>query len=163
MAQHNNPSIANDAVRILNSKGGESVSNELAPLTPVIPILRYANIARSAVNLNSASATIYTTPSDKDFYLTAAAIARTSSNAATGVQSTITATIEGVSRVLLDLPRLTSQQEQPASSLSQTWAYCPIKIDRNTIIAVTNNDGTGTIRTHATIQGYTVEVISVPS
>ena len=144
----------NDAIR------GNSVSN-IAPtkindsVQPVINInpkdYRRVNIVKRV----GTAATVYTTPTDKDFYLVAFNISAGSLTAGTNTWN-LSATIDGDSSatalayIYLEITAGTSSQD----STSQNFKY-PIKIARGTNIT-TSGAGTFSGRS-CTIYGYTVE------
>lgn len=154
MVRHNNPTISLDATRILNLKA-EGFDSELTKLTPVIQIKPKTNIVRSQNCFNATSATVYTTPADKDFYLISAVLSTSKDATATSTTTSITTTIDGGSgQDILRLGLLTLTSERTAIS---TQFNPPIKIDRNVAITVKNETAVGNMRSVASIAGYTVE------
>lgn len=155
MAKHYNPSITEDASRILNTKTGDNVGVEVNPIIqPVIQITRTCNIVKSTQASNTLTATIYTTPSDKDFYLTSASISMIKDVTATATRSYITAIIEGSTVAFCDIASFTTTVHNEA--MSMTFPV-PIKIDKGTNIVITNDTNVANIRSRGTIIGYTVE------
>lgn len=155
--KHNNPTISQDMNRLLDLKG-ESTSEVADFIQPTIEVMRHCNICRTAGQTASgAITTLYTTPADKDFYLSAAQIGLSNDaawDAATGGFA-LRVTIEGVSRDILNLPFLTLTGGR--SSISQVFPI-PIKLDRNTILTTSANPHTaGNCSKVVCIQGYTVE------
>lgn len=68
MVRHNNNSITERVNKMLNQKDGDMVETQVSPLiVPVLTIDPIISVYREKVNDYSA---IYTTPTDKDFYLT---------------------------------------------------------------------------------------------
>lgn len=151
--QNNNTSISQDLNRIFDLKG-ENTGEVADFIQPVKEISPRINICRSASAAGAASATIYTTPADKDFYLTAAQLSLIKDAAGTSTASNLNATIDGVSQSLLLIRGITLTAQN--DSIAQSWAI-PIKIDRNTNITVTNSAVAGVTLTSGTIQGYTQE------
>jgi len=154
MVRHNNPTISLDATRILNLKA-EGFDSELQTLTPVVEIKPKTNIVRSQTAFNATSATVYTTPSDKDFYLISAALSTSKDATATSTTSSITSTIDAASGqdiLRLGLLTLTAERNSIATQFNP-----PIKIDRGAVITVKNDTAVGNIRSVASIAGYTVE------
>lgn len=119
-------------------------------------LLRRSNIIASAASTTTGSLTIYTTPSDKDFYLTGAQIGlikdvvcdNTTGNF--GLQMTFS----GAAVKILNIPilTLTAQSSQESICFSQ-----PIKLDRNSIINLTMSFTAGVASKSASIFGYTVD------
>ena len=147
----------NDAIR------GNAVSN-LAPtkvidsVQPVINInpkdYRRCNIVRRNNAANATSATIYTTPADKDFYLVGVSLAVIKDATSTSTYSSLDVTIGGARYEILYIPEitLTAQTAQETISFSQ-----PILVDRNTTIRVLNGTNVANITATGSIIGYTVE------
>jgi len=153
MAKHYNPSIAENAARILNTKNGEHVNSEITPfLQPVIPINSVCNIVRSVTT--TAFATIFTTPSDKDFYLTSATMSIQKAADSDVTLLHFQVTIGGVALNVMTQAFLTLTAAQETVTLA---LVPPIKIDRNTTIVVGNNSSAGTNLTSGNLTGYTVE------
>lgn len=154
MTTHYNTTIAEDAARILNTKSSDTLPSTMNILTPVIPITRYCNIVRRQEAINVLTATIYTTPTDKDFYLTAATLSFIKDATSTSLSSTIRVVIEGITWQILSLAQLTLTAQSGNQSISFPF---PIKIDRGTNITVQNNTNVANVATYGTIMGYTVE------
>jgi len=156
VVKHYNPSISEDAARILNSKQGQFLGDDVQGPVAVIPIRRYANIVRRVGSTTTGSATVYTTPADKDFYLTGIQVSFIK-NATCDVASgplRYTATVEGVSQGIISLALLTlTAQDQNAFVSFET----PIKVDRNTAITTSNTFTAGAFVRECCITGYTVE------
>lgn len=146
MVKHYNPSIVQDAQRIFNTKTN-NISDEVGDIIPVVPVLPVCRIVRS-----SASGTVYTTPSDKDFYLTGFSMSFSKDVAATGSVMTLSAIIDGVSQVLHRFAAITLTAERDSIAIDLSF---PIKIDRGTNITI---GLTGTFNSApAAIRGYTQE------
>lgn len=155
--KHYNPSITQWQQRILQGKGEYPLSEvEDTPIL-VVPISPVANIVRRASATNATSATIYTTPADKDFYLTSAQLATIKDVTSTSTDETISAIIGGTSTILLNIPSITLTVQTGATSIIFNP---PVLIDRNTAITVTNGTNVATIKSTGCITGYTVETIT---
>lgn len=134
------------------------LADKVVPVMEVNPkLLRRANIVRRSTASNATVATIYTTPSDKDFYLTGVAIAIIKDATSTSASSYISITIDGASQIFVHIPELTltAQTGQMALSLPT-----PIKVDRGTAITINNSTNVANISATGTIVGYTVENIN---
>jgi len=149
MTRHYNPSITERANRILATKSGDFLSDEvISNIQPVIAIAPVAGIIKSG-----ASGTIFTTPADKDFYLTGLSASFSKAAGDTGTSLTLTGFVDGVSVPLIRLAGVTLTVER--DSVVADFTY-PIKIDRNTAIA---SGASGTFTASAfCIRGYTEEV-----
>lgn len=133
---------------------GESLPMDVAEvITPVVVVQRESNELYTQTLFNNVSATLLTTPTDRDYYLTAAVMSRSKDSTSTNTVSTIQITVNGVQMY----PLILSDLDRPALP-AHTQMYLrfptPIKIDRNTSIVVTNNTNTANVRTCATIFGY---------
>lgn len=158
MVKHYNPTIAEDANRIFNFKTGEVVSTEVAPfIQPIIPIQRKCTVIKELHHTTSGAQTLYTTPNDKDFYLTSVLmtiVKDATCDMASNVYN-LTAVVDGVTISLGTIAILTLTAQSEVISRDFT---IPIKIDRGSSIFLTANTFTaGTMSRSATICGYTVE------
>lgn len=160
MVKHYNPSIVQNAQRILNTKA-DNLSDEVSGPVAVIPIKPICRIVRFAVRSTSGSGTVYATPTDKDFYLIgcslsvqrdAACDAPSSDGARVGI------VIDSVTQGLIPISCATLT----AFSAEQNITFpFPIKIDRGTNITITGMTFTvGTCVRSVSIIGYTEETTS---
>jgi len=148
--KHYNPSISERAARIFATKG-DALSDDVMPnIQPVITLTPVARILKSA-----GSGTLYTTPSDKDFYLTGFSASFSKAVTDTGTSLTLTCFTEGVSVPLIRLAGVTLTVERDTVAVDLS---IPIKVDRGTAIA---SGASGTFSSTAfCIRGYTEEVLS---
>lgn len=112
---------------------------------------KVCNIVRGTTGTGT-TATIYTTPSDQDFYLTSATLSWSKDATATAVSCNISATISNTTQVIINLAGLTLTAEQNSNTIVLDP---PIKIDRNTAITLNNGTNVANIRSAGTIIGYT--------
>jgi hypothetical protein len=158
MAKHFNPTISSDVQRIFNFKQGDTIPADVGNmLVPTIPIERYCNIVKSGTNSNATSTTIYTTPSDKDFYLTAFSMSLIKDVNAAGVAFSLKIYVDAVQIAVLTISSLTLTVH--SSQLNMALKY-PIKVDKGTIISLTSNSAVGNFIQACNIIGYTVETIN---
>jgi len=151
--QNNNSSISQDLNRIFDLKGESTnfVSDIIVPVVNVSPVI---NNIKNAGATNATSATVYTTPTDKDFYLTNATISVIKDVTSTSAGSTVRVFVNGVQSIILDLAGITLTPQ----TLSQTMSFVPpIKLDRGSVVVVTNGTNVANIKTDCSILGYTVE------
>lgn len=156
--QHYNPSISEDFTRIFNTKSGENTNEVSEEIVSIIPIERRIDIATHGVRTASGTLTVYTTPSDKDFYLTNITFSLAKDvtcDVATG-RSGVTAFIDGVNKELLSIAFITLTANLETVSIQFNK---PFKIDRNTAIANGTTYTAGAMSRVVNIQGYTVETI----
>jgi hypothetical protein len=106
-------------------------------------------------NTNSTPINMITTPLDRDFYICGASLSTIKDVTATSALCTLDVTINGQTAVLLSIAGLTLTVQ--SSTISQTFKN-PIKIDRGTIVRITNSTATGNFRSSACIQYYLDEV-----
>lgn len=160
MTKHYNPSIVERANRILASKSGDFLSDEVnpnivmnIPVTPVQKLFLFGDASTSG-----ATGTLQTTPSDKDTYITnvEAAIIKDATCDAADSTFRINAVVDGVTRVLAAIPTITLTAQN--SSIAMHFNP-PIKIDRDTAITTTQGTFTaGKYRRVSIVTGYTEEV-----
>jgi len=136
--------------------GAESVPNQLGKeIIPVINInpkhCRVVDLVRSNFANNATSATIYTTPTDADFFLVASILSLVKDVTATSIASAINVTIDGASRSVNYIRGITLQAQDQHVSISYPF---PIKVDRNTNITVTNSAANANISATGIILGY---------
>jgi hypothetical protein len=162
MAQINNKEVMLKLAETANIQiAKESIPNQLAEkIVPTFEcnphLLKTANIVREIPIISPAvSATIYTTPLDKDFYLTSATLSLIKDVNATSISTEVRVTIEGQSRKILTIAglSLTPQTAEKEISFSK-----PIKIDRGTNIYVTHSTNVATASASACITGFTMEL-----
>lgn len=112
-------------------------------------------IARSTSRTTTTTGSpIYTTPADKDFFLTYINCAFTKDAANDNVIVSISAPMDGVNRAIIGIPT----QTLTAGSYNQiiTFPY-PIKIDRSAAISLVMVFTVGTMSCYAVIGGYVLE------
>lgn len=131
--------------RLFDTKAGEDITQVAEFIQPVISLHPKINIVR--VNA-------YTTPTDKDFYLTNITLTGTHAAADTGTIVIMRAFVDGVQQTLLRLPGISLVAQEPMV-ISENYQTSPIKIDRGTAIDIS---ATGTwTTTGGTIKGFTME------
>lgn len=113
---------------------------------PTISIEPELNILRSATS----ATTLYTTPSDKDFYLTSISLSG-SSNASATVTLTVT-TFDNASRTInLQVSNGGVLNDSVNNSLNMIFPMRGLKLARNSTVALSFNSSTAS----ANIAGYT--------
>jgi len=154
--KHFNPSISEDKTRILNIKSGDDNSDVADFIQPTLEITPKINLVKRAEASNSTSATIYTTPTDKDTYIVALMLTMIKDINATSVSSRIYAYIDGVSSYLAEITGFVTTVQEKTIFLSFP---IPIKIDRGTALTVTNTTNVANCKSSAIIYGYTRETL----
>jgi len=117
-------------------------------------LLRRINHSTYAAVTNATSGTIYTTPADKDYFLTAISLSVIKDVTSTSVLVTLRCIQDGLTKVLLAIPCITLTVQN--QGLSLTLPY-PMKIDKNTAITVTSSTNVANIVIVGTVMGYTTE------
>lgn len=145
MTEHYNPSISQDAARTLNTKG-DNFPTDVQGLMATVKIAPFQNIVKT----NS-----YTTPTDKDFYMTSVFHSYSKTAANTGsvqyVQFTPEETGIAINTLALIGTTLTAEKDR----IGMHFGEVGIKIKRGTTITVVQ---TGTYAIFdITIVGYTRE------
>ena len=115
---------------------------------------RRCNIVRRSSAINSTGGTIYTTPTDKDFFLNSVALSVIKDVTSTSILSNITCIIDGATNQILSIPGISLTVQNQSLSISFP---IPIKIDRGSAIGVSNSTNVANISTNAMITGYTVD------
>lgn len=163
MPHNYNVSLFQRAIELFNIKDGIFFRNDLPfTLTPVIPITPIARIVRWGNSDTTGAIVLYTTPSDKDFYLTSAHLAYSKNSAcdiATGYIN-IQITIGGVTQVVLASSILTLTAERDTATITFST---PIKCDRSTSISLSASSTTftvGAISRIGSITGYVENTLS---
>lgn len=114
-------------------------------------LLKIVDICRDATATNAVVATIFTTPTDKDFYLTNAQLSIIKDVTSTSATSYIDCVINNVTTTLLSIPSFTLTVQNQTTSVNFRF---PLKIDRGTSIRVLNGTNVANISAAGNIQGY---------
>lgn len=154
--QTRNPSIHEDMNRIFDFKAGDATDDVYEQIIPVMPISRICKQVKIGSRATTGTATAFTTPTDKDFYIAMAELALikdATNDAATGTM-TLSATIEGVSSKILVIPllTLTAQSETVVGTFTP-----PLKVDRGTSVTTSLTFSVGAASFACIIVGYNVE------
>jgi len=150
-------SILNNATNELNIQlGTEQPPSEIGGgVNLVYPInQKYTSVFYEKVQTLSASTSIYTTPTDKDFYLTYLTLSVVKDAANDNTVTTLSASNRGVATRLCSLQFLTTTQA--TDHLELIFPY-PIKLDRGTSISIVGSFAAGTMTKVASIGGFLVE------
>lgn len=148
-----------DVAKLQQSKG--EIPSELAEkVIPVIDInpkhARVANVVKRTIATNATAQTIYTTPTDKDFYLTSASLAMIKDATATSLFSTIQLIPDGSTSTIpiLLIPGFTLTAQTGQISLSFP---APIKVAKGTNITINNSTNVGNVSADGCITGYLID------
>lgn len=154
MAFHYNTAILKNLSDFWRLKGDALPSELDETIVPVFDVRPPATLCRSQTASNTGAAqTIYTTPTDQDFFLTSASLSLIKDATATSTGTNIRVTIEGVARIILAITSITLTAQQ--AQMQQSFPF-PIKVDRGTNITIEHSAGTANVLGVATIQGFLI-------
>lgn len=148
-----NPDISRDIRRKFAPKGGEEIPTELYDeLIPSVDILPSENVFATALNNNLGSTVIYTTPLDRDFYLTYASVSTQKDAASTVTRSYILGTVNGATVIVCGCGFLAS-----TAAKDSVWTHSKkgIRFDRGTNISVGHDTASASSASYGVIRGYT--------
>jgi hypothetical protein len=142
----------------------DSIPSQLAekvvPVMEVNPkLLKSCNIIRHVNNAASGSNTIYTTPTDRDFYLVTAWLSYTKNvtcDITTGAVAITAQAEEGSAFTILGLANFTLAVESDSGQISFPT---PVKLKRGTAITMSGTFTAGAMSRSGGITGYTIDNI----
>lgn len=108
-------------------------------------------IANTATS--STAQTVYTTPANADFYLVSCQLSMIKDAGATSTLTALNLYVGGVAQNLIGIPGITGTAQNQSVSMSFPR---PLKIDRNTIIQITNSTANAIVIGRASIVGFLV-------
>lgn len=155
--QINNKEVISEVSKLLNyptEQTPELDTSKILLVADVNPLhSRRCNIVKGLTVTNSTGGTIYTTPTDKDFYLTSLALAFIKDVTSTSTGIAIEVIIDGATVQILHFPclSLTVQSDGIAVSYPQ-----PVRIDRGTAISLVNATNVANIAIRSSLTGFTV-------
>lgn len=137
----------------------DDVPNQLA--SKVVPVLianpeRIVNVIKNYNKANTGASTMYTTPTDKDFYLTDVWLSGSADVLYDGTSARITAIAEGA--VAVDVLSHKNQTLTIFQNVFHNRPFNPpVKLERGSVIAVVLSFAAGTPFYTAGFSGYTVD------
>jgi len=150
-----NLSLNQDLNRTFDLKG-ENTNDVADFIQPVKEIQPKINIVRSATRSATGATNLYTTPSDKDFYLQSVFLQWFKDVASDCTSAFLDISIEGIvtGRTLINFvaPTLTLYNDSAVITFP-----IPIKIDRNTNIRMSQTHTIGVSQISGSLTGYTQE------
>lgn len=157
MARITRSSFINWMQRALGIEAGidavpQYTAGQVVPVFDIQP--KNCTVQRHYTKSSTGTQAIYTTPTDKDFYLTHASLASTNSALWDGSLTYISITQDGATRLILILYQLTTTAGTQSTSISFPY---PIKVDRGTAINLVMSFAAGTQSVGCTIGGYVLE------
>jgi len=150
-------------IRELRTAAGLSISegfpqglaNQIVPVIELNPkLFRLTNVLRDAASVSTGSTTIFTTSSDKDFFLTNVSLTTEANATADSVFTKMEVIQDGVTRVIALIRKLSLTAH--SSSLVLQFNN-PLKVDRGTAITITQSFTVGASTTGGLIAGFEVE------
>ena len=131
------------------------VNKEIVPTVVLNPFSKFCDIARSQSCSNATSATIYTTPTDRDFYLTSASLSVIKDVTSTSTFSSVFITLaDGVTSDIIVLSEITLTAQTGEQSMNFSF---PIKLARGINITIKNSTNVANIISRASITGFTYQ------
>ncbi len=127
-------------------------SNQIVPVVDINP--KITTIARANSSTDTNAITLYTTPTDKDFFLTYCVLSLTKTAASDNVLSYIRIQQDGANRVINVIVTQTTTAGSHQSTISFPY---PIRCDRNTAIEMLGSMGAGAMTKYGTIGGFILE------
>jgi len=128
------------------------LTSQVVPVFEIEP--KITNLMRTSSNTATGASTIYTTPADKDFYLTYYNLAFTKNAASDCTEVWLKAFIGGQNVIVCDFSVQTLTAT--SNSISCPLPY-PIKIDRGTAISTNGSFTVGAMNKSGTVGGFILE------
>jgi len=157
MAKITRSSIMLEAQNLAGTQSAaDSIPNQMANIVqPTLEINpRTTQLVRAVTATATGNTTIYTTPADKDFFLTFASISGSQNVACDNVIYYIDCVVGGTTRRII----VFDVQGSTAQSVNQVASFpYPIKLDRNSLVRVYNTFTAGASTKSAAIGGYILE------
>lgn len=130
------------------------LADKIVPVMEVNPkLMRRCNVLRSGSSAVSGSISLYTTPTDRDFFLTSlhlGIIKDAACDIATGAVN-LGITVDGTARNFISIPVITLT----AQNIVRDVAFCtPIKVDRGTSISITGTYTAGVMSRTGGLSGF---------
>lgn len=135
----------------------DAIPRQVIPsIQPVFELKRrVCNISKLGGATNSAATTLYTTPSDKDFYLAGAFLSVIKDATSTSAFSSIRGTVDG--QDIADIIAIAGMTLTVQSESTSVTFNPPLKLKRNTTVTVNNSTAVANITAYGSIWGYTEE------
>jgi len=126
--------------------------NDVQPSLDLNP--QFTDVLKTVEISGTTTGTAYTTPTDKDFYLTYYHLSMTKDAVSDNTGVLMNATIQGKSSRIAQI----STQTTTAGSFQTTMAFAyPLKIDRGTLITCSGSTTGGTLIKNLIVAGFIME------
>lgn len=128
------------------------LANNIQPIFDIQP--KVSTVLKSGARSSTGSSTIYTTPADKDFFLTFVTLTLTKDATCDNTLTSVSVVNGGATTnlAIITSQTLTAYTNQIVVNLSY-----PLKVDRNTAIQLSATFTAGTLSTRTTLGGFIVE------
>lgn len=143
---------ANNELQLIPQPSGEQIAKDISLVYPVH--IKYSEISKRSVSGTSANATVYTTPSDKTFYLTYIMLSVVKDAANDNILVYVAIPQYGYA-----IPTMTMQFNTTTATSKDMFITFPhpIKCDRNSAITLVGTFTAGTMSKHVVIGGFLME------
>lgn len=132
-----------------------NIGKELQPIYNVgFPTGKYCDVVKEASAINQGAVSMYTTPTDRDFYLNSCYLSSIKDVTSTSLNASITTTINGVVVSLLRMAQMTLTAQSGTMTINFS---IPVKIDRGVAINMGNSTAVANVSTWAGITGFTYQ------
>lgn len=153
--QNRNVALSDAMIRAFNLKSSDTTGDVVEAIYPVAQIRPRSDILFENNASNATSATIYTAPSDKFFYLQSACLSLIKDVTATSTVSAIRGFIDGTQKIILNITSLTLTVQSGTVALNFDP---PLRLDKGQAITVTNTTAVGNVNARGNIIGYLSDV-----
>ena len=140
--------------------GSDVVPSELAE--KVIPVLdvtpdfhRFCNLSDGSAGTTNANLTIFTAPTDRDFYMTNLQVCYMANATADNTYHIVSVVIDGIRRNLIYLIKLSLTADTQSVVLNYK---IPIKLTRGSTVLMENNFTVGSVAKAGAVTGYTINI-----
>lgn len=158
MVEIQNPKIIDEISEKIKESNLNTLPKQLG--NSVIPVIEVGNnidehyFKSFSRTTTTSGLLLFTTPSDKDFYLTAVRLSLQANSTSDSTSCYIKANVNGVNTYLIAIPKLTTTAT--SENLSFTFSK-PVKIDRNTNVTFVSSFTVGAQSAEGAIVGFTVD------
>lgn len=134
----------------------EQPPSTLAPTVQAIVdiVPRITTVVRRASSATTGGATLYTTPTDKDFYITFVDMAYSKDAANDTTEVYIDCVINGSTTRIMSLNVVAATAQADGKIVSLPY---PVLVDRNSVVRIVSNFTAGTLNRQGTVGGYILE------
>jgi len=133
-----------------SAEAPQQVANTVQPVFNVGD--KYSNVVASGELVATGSTTVYTTPTEEDFYLTNAYLNSQCDSACDSTEINLNVVVGGKSCELIHFMKFSASSYSRFEDMSFPF---PIKLDRNSAITITHTYAAGNATVGASIVGFT--------